>query len=52
MTTENISQNPTGFSSDIWYEIVLHDGRSGYLSDVYIAPQNRGGLSLPECPPR
>ncbi|WP_435126317.1 hypothetical protein [Micromonospora tulbaghiae] len=52
LTSENISQNPAGVSSDIWYEIVLHDGQSGYLSEVYIAPQHRGGMNLPECPRR
>ncbi|MFV2109246.1 hypothetical protein [Micromonospora sp. LOL_015] len=37
-------------TSDLWYEIVLHDGRTGFLSEVYIAPEYRGGMNLPECP--
>ncbi|MCZ7379736.1 hypothetical protein [Micromonospora sp. WMMC250] len=49
LTSAGIDQNPAGVRSDLWYEIVLHDGRAGYLAEVYIAPSQRGGMGLPEC---
>ena len=54
MTNENttspgIGSNKNGVFSDLWYRCVLPDGRYGYISEVYIAPADRGGLSLPTC---
>jgi hypothetical protein len=41
--------NPHRAESTLWYKVVLHDGRSGYISEVYIQPADRGGLGLPVC---
>lgn len=49
LTSEGIEQNPAGVTSDLWYEIVLHDGRTGYLSEIYVDANHRGGMGLPEC---
>ncbi|WP_229402594.1 hypothetical protein [Micromonospora okii] len=49
LTSAGIEQNPGGVASDLWYEIALHDGTVGYLSEVYIAPEHRGGMGLPLC---
>jgi hypothetical protein len=54
MTNENttsagIAHNPNGVTSTMWYRGVWPNGRSGYLSEVYIAPLYRGGLGLPRC---
>lgn len=42
--------NPHRASSSLWYMAKLPDGRAGYISEVYIAPEDRGGKGLPECP--
>ena len=49
LTSHGIERNAAGVSSDLWYEIILHDGRTGYLSEVYVQPEHRGGVGLPEC---
>jgi hypothetical protein len=54
MTNENttsagIADNTNGITSTLWYRGVWPDGRSGYLSEVYVTPQYRGGLGLPRC---
>ncbi|MFB6393593.1 hypothetical protein [Polymorphospora lycopeni] len=49
LTSEGIDHNPAGVTSDLWYKVVLHDGRAGWLSEVYIAPEHRGGMGLPRC---
>jgi hypothetical protein len=41
--------NPGLFTSTLWYGITWPDGRFGYISEVWIDPTNRGGLSLPTC---
>ncbi|WP_433342092.1 hypothetical protein [Micromonospora sp. CA-111912] len=50
LTSTGIENNPAGVSSDLWYEVVLHDDRAGYLSEVYVEARHRGGLRLLECP--
>jgi hypothetical protein len=32
-----------------WYQGRFPDGRTGYLSEIFIAPKHRGGLGLPTC---
>ncbi len=39
--------NPHRAGSTIWYRVALHDGRSGYISEVYVAPEDRDGKTLP-----
>lgn len=41
--------NPGLFESTRWYLIRWGDGRAGYLSEVWLYPQFRGGLGLPGC---
>lgn len=43
------AQNPYRAESDLWYRVSWPDGRAGYLSEVYLEPASRGGLSLPIC---
>lgn len=40
--------NAENFDSDLWYGI-RSDQFSGYLSEVWIHADHRGGLGLPEC---
>lgn len=54
MTNENthspgITHNKNGIFSALWYRCILPDGKSGYISEVYVAPAYRGGLRLPVC---
>ncbi len=44
-----VGKNPNRADSARWYRGVFPDGRSGYLSEVYLAPSSRGGLGLPTC---
>ncbi|GGS54892.1 hypothetical protein GCM10010171_57550 [Actinokineospora fastidiosa] len=44
------ASNPHSARSALWYRVVLPDGRSGFVSEVYVAPRDRGGLGLPDCP--
>jgi hypothetical protein len=44
-----IGRNPNVATSNRWYRGVWPDGRQGYLSEVYVAPENRGGMNLPRC---
>lgn len=48
-TTAGITRNPDGATSTLWYRGIWPNGRSGYLSEVYIQPKYRGGLGLPRC---
>lgn len=41
--------NPGLYSSTRWYGIRWGDGRFGYISEVWIASQHRGGLGLRAC---
>jgi hypothetical protein len=42
-------QNPNRADSTLWYRTVFPDGRSGYISEVYVAPADRGGKGLAVC---
>jgi hypothetical protein len=48
-TSAGIEQNPHAATSSRWYRGEWPDGRAGYLSEVYVAQEYRGGLGLPEC---
>lgn len=41
--------NPGLFESTRWYLMRWPDGRTGYLSEVWVAPEHRGGLGLRTC---
>lgn len=54
MTNENLSDsrddnNPYKWSSTLWYMGVWPDGREGWISEIYIVAENRGGMGLPSC---
>ena len=41
--------NPGLYTSTRWYLMRWADGRTGYLSEVWVAPEFRGGMGLPGC---
>ncbi|MFY1696304.1 hypothetical protein [Solwaraspora sp. WMMA2101] len=41
--------NPYLDTSNLWYKIRWPDGRTGFLSEVWIRSADRGGLGLPLC---
>ncbi len=41
--------NPGLDESTVWYRLRAADGRSGYLSVVWLIPDHRDGLGLPDC---
>ncbi|BBH70150.1 hypothetical protein ACTI_68350 [Actinoplanes sp. OR16] len=41
--------NPHNARSELWYRAAAADGRTGYISEVYLEPRFRGGLGLPQC---
>ena len=43
--------NPDRADSSLWYRVSFPDGRSGYLSEVYVIDDDRGGMDLPTCGP-
>jgi helix-turn-helix protein len=43
--------NPYRVRSDLWYRASFPDGRTGYLSEVYVVRGDRGGRGLPRCVP-
>ena len=43
--------NPYRVRSDLWYRVSFPDGRTGYLSEVYVVRGDRGGHGLPRCVP-
>lgn len=48
-TTPADDDNPGLFESDRWYGIRLNDGTLAYISEVWLADGDRGGLGLPNC---
>ena len=45
-----VKANPNRYSSSLWYRGTIAGGHvAGYLSEVYLAPEYRGGLGLPVC---
>jgi hypothetical protein len=45
------ARNPERAQSDLWYRVSFPDGRTGYLSEVYVVRGDRGGRDLPRCTP-
>ncbi|MFL6149478.1 MAG: hypothetical protein ACJ72I_18625 [Pseudonocardiaceae bacterium] len=41
--------NPHLATSRLWYGVRLSNGKLVYLSEVWVAPQYRGGMGLPKC---
>lgn len=41
--------NPGLYESTLWYRIRWSDGRTGYLSEVWLMRADRGGAGLPAC---
>ncbi len=48
-TTPADDDNPGLADSRLWYGIRWSDGRFGFLAEVWIQPDDRGGLDLPLC---
>ncbi|MDX3639703.1 helix-turn-helix domain-containing protein [Streptomyces sp. MB09-02B] len=48
-SSAGIERNTHGVTSNRWYRADWPDGRSGYLSEVYVAADDRGGLGLRPC---
>lgn len=42
--------NPARVTSSLWYGVRDRQGRVGYISEVYLTPESRGGLGLARCP--
>ncbi|WP_431884223.1 hypothetical protein [Micromonospora gifhornensis] len=47
--SEADDQNPGLFESRLWYKAHTADGKEGYISEVYIHPDDHGGLGLLRC---
>jgi hypothetical protein len=45
----NAVRNDEFFKSKRWYRATDSDGRSGYISEVWVKSDDRGGLDLPDC---
>jgi hypothetical protein len=43
-------ENPGLVTTKRWYGSRLPSGRTGYLSEAWLRPADRGGLDLPTCP--
>ena len=44
-------ENPNRVKSRHWYGIALpHNRQTGFLSEVYVRPRDRGQRGLPRCP--
>ncbi|AWT46834.1 hypothetical protein DMT42_34250 [Streptomyces actuosus] len=41
--------NPGLATSSLWYKLRADDGRTGYLSVVWLASGDRDGRGLPSC---
>ncbi len=50
-SSEGIQRNKNRVTSDLWYRTEWPDGRSGYLSEVYVVASDRGTLGLRKCKP-
>ncbi len=43
------NENPVLDDTRLYYGVVLKDGASGYIAEIWIAREQRGGLGLPPC---
>lgn len=41
--------NPGLYTSNLWYGVRWPDGRLGFISEIFIRTDHRGGLGLPGC---
>ena len=42
-------ENPHRARSTLWYKVTFPNGLAGFISEVYIDPDDRGGVGLPAC---
>jgi hypothetical protein len=49
LNSEGISSNPGAATSTLWYFVEMPDGEQGYLPEVYVVVEQRGGMGLPAC---
>jgi len=49
LSSPGIERNRHKHTSSLWYRAVLPGDRTGYISEVYVKPEHRGGLGLPRC---
>jgi hypothetical protein len=49
LTSEGISGNPNVATSELWYRAHEAGGPSGLISEIYVVPEQRGGMGLPSC---
>ncbi|WP_127500962.1 hypothetical protein [Actinoplanes solisilvae] len=40
---------PEAAQSSLWYRVTDDDGNAGYLAEVWVVRDQRGGLGLPNC---
>lgn len=48
-TSKLDDQNPDLARSNLYYGVLLPDGRFGFTSDVWVTKSERGGLGLRRC---
>lgn len=48
LTRLSARQNPQRVSSDVWYQ-VSYGGLTGFVAEVYLTPDSRGGMHLRPC---
>jgi len=49
LASAGIAQNPGRSASTVWYRAVLPNGKTGYISVVYLQARYRNGMHLPRC---
>ena len=49
LASVGVAHNPGRAASSIWYRATLPDRRTGYISEVYLQAQYRGGMNLHRC---
>lgn len=47
--SDGIQDNPGRATSDLWYWASMPGGISGFITEVYVVSQHRGGMGLPKC---
>jgi hypothetical protein len=50
LASSQARRNPGRVSSDLWYGVRAGDRSLGFVSEVYLTPESRGGLGLRRCP--
>jgi hypothetical protein len=49
LASKGIAENPGRASSTVWYRAVFPNGKTGYISAVWLKAPYRGGMRLPHC---